>query len=119
MLILSSGGGGRAYGVSAGDVMPDSWRDQGPCIEIDPEFFFPEGKLPAAVAQAEKAKAVCRACPVLGQCREFELSATPEGGLRSSDGVFAAMTADERRAELVRRRRRAQRAAATGRTVAA
>src|SRR5512142_2458422 len=121
MLILSSVGGGRAYGVSAGDVMPDSWRDQGLCVveNHDPEFFFPEGKLLAAVAQAEAAKAVCQACPVLGQCRKFELTPTHSGGLRNEHGVAAAMTADERRAKLVRRRRRAQRAGATGRTVAA
>jgi WhiB family redox-sensing transcriptional regulator len=98
--------------------MPDSWRGQGSCIEIDPEFFFPEGTLPAAVAQAEEAKAVCWACPVLGQCREFEL-ALVDGRLRNEHGVAAAMTADERRAELVRRRRRAQRAAAARQGVAA
>jgi len=120
MLILSSVGGRCAYGVSAGDVMPDSWRGQGRCLDEDPELFFPIGTSDAAIAQIREAKAVCRACPVLGQCRKFELTPLHAGGLRNEYGVFAAMTAHERRAVLVRRRRRAQRrAAATGRTVAA
>jgi WhiB family redox-sensing transcriptional regulator len=114
MSILSSVGGGRAYGVSTGDEMPDSWRDQGLCIDIDPEFFFPVGDGPAAREQAEEAKEVCQACPVLAQCREFELTPTSRGRLRSEDGVFAAMTPDERHAELRRRARRRGRAAGRG-----
>jgi WhiB family redox-sensing transcriptional regulator len=119
MSILSSVGGGRAYGVSTGDEMPDSWRDQGLCVDIDPEFFFPVGDGPVALEQAEEAKAVCLGCPVLSECREFELTSTSRGRLRSEAGVFAAMTPDERRAELRRRARQARRATAAGSGVAA
>lgn len=107
MSILSSSSPGRAHGVSSGGEMPDSWRGQGLCIAIDPEFFFPvESETAAAKAQARQAKAVCRGCPVLAQCREFELTPTSSGRLRSEYGVFAGMTAEERRVELYRRARR-------------
>lgn len=108
MLILSCSGGGGVSGASSGGEMPDSWRDQASCLDVDPEFFFPEGKSPAAVKQAEAARAICLACRVLGQCRELELTPTSAGALRNDFGVFAAMTADERRAELRRRARRAR-----------
>jgi WhiB family redox-sensing transcriptional regulator len=108
MHILSCAGGGRASGASSHGEMSDSWRDQASCLDVDPEFFFPEGKSPAAVEQAEAARAICWACPVLGQCRKLELTPTPSGRLRNEFGVFAAMTADERHDELRRRVRRAR-----------
>jgi WhiB family redox-sensing transcriptional regulator len=119
MLILSCRSAPRASGVSSGDEMPDSWRDQASCLDVDAELFFPVGDGPVAREQAEEAKAVCCACPVLAECREFEL--TPVSGrLRSDDGVSAGMTADERRAELRRRVRQARRRGrAAGRGVAA
>jgi WhiB family redox-sensing transcriptional regulator len=116
MSILSCTSRGRAGGVSSGAQMPDSWRDQASCLDVDPELFFPVGIGEPAVEQAEEAKAVCRACPVLAQCREFELTPTPRGGLRNEHGVFAGLTVVERRAEL---RRRARRGRAAGRGVAA
>lgn len=49
----------------------------------------------------ELAKAVCRACPALTDCKTWVLSLPPREDV---DGVAAAMTADERR--LARRRTR-------------
>jgi WhiB family redox-sensing transcriptional regulator len=115
--ILSCRGALRVCGVSSGDVMPDSWREQASCLDVDAELFFPVGDGPAAREQAEEARAVCRGCSVLGQCRELELT-TVSGRLRNEFGVFAGMSADERRVELHRRARQARRARA-GRGVAA
>ena len=111
MFILSCPDRRRACGVSSGDQMPGSWRDQASCLDFDPELFFPVGTGELAVEQAEEAKAVCATCPVLGQCREFELTPPPRGGLRNEYGVFAAMTPEERHAELRRRARQVRRAA--------
>jgi WhiB family redox-sensing transcriptional regulator len=115
VFILSCSGGGRASGVSSGDVMPDSWRGRASCLGVDPDLFFPDGEASRVVrAQVARARAVCAACPVLAECREFELTPPSSGGLRNDFGVFAGMTADERRTELG-----ARRAAAAGRGVAA
>jgi len=113
VLILSCSDPGRAYGVSSDDVGPDPWRSQGLCLDEDPELFFPDGESsPEALAQVAMAKAVCEACPVLAECREYELAPVELRGkarLRNPDaGVFAAMTAAERRAEVRRRARLAE-----------
>jgi WhiB family redox-sensing transcriptional regulator len=91
-------------GVSAGDQRPDSWRDQAACLDVDPDLFFPDGKVgPAAQAQVVEAKAVCATCPVLGQCRAWALTHSR----LVEYGVFGGLSEDERRAELRRQARRA------------
>jgi WhiB family redox-sensing transcriptional regulator len=103
--------------VPSGDEGPDDWRNSAACLDVDRELFFPVGTGEIAVEQAEQAKAVCLGCPVLAECREFELTPLSTGGLRNPDyGVFAGMTAGERRAQLCRR---ARGAGAGGRGVAA
>jgi len=102
MSILSCSVGGSAYGVSSSDVGPDPWRSKGLCGDEDPDLFFPDGELgPVVREQIAEAKAVCAVCPVLARCREFELTPTSKGGLRSEYGVSAGMTALERRAVLL------------------
>lgn len=61
-----------------------------PCRAEDPELFFPVGTGGPAARQVEKAKAVCRRCPVTAAClsRALELGA---------DGVWGATTEAERR----------------------
>ena len=107
MSILACSEPARAYGVSSSDVGPDPWRrSEGLCSDEDPELHFPDGESsPAARGQIAEAKAVCAACPVLAECREWELTPTSKGRLRNEYGVFAGMTADERRAALRRARR--------------
>jgi WhiB family redox-sensing transcriptional regulator len=65
------------------------WRQRGACRDQDPELFFPsstnEGK-----RQARRALAVCAACPVLEQCREWALS------LDISDGILGGLTPRQR-----------------------
>ena len=69
-----------------------NWREHGACRAEDPELFFPLGESGLSLRQIEEARAVCRRCPVLPECRAF--------ALRNSeyDGVWGGMTAGERRA---------------------
>ncbi|MFF3306193.1 WhiB family transcriptional regulator [Streptomyces sp. NPDC002952] len=72
-----------------------NWRDAAACRSEDPELFFPIGEDGLSRQQIEQARAVCHRCPVLTDCGSWAL----RNGER--DGVWGAMTADERR----RRRR--------------
>ncbi len=54
-------------------------------------FFHPEGERGSARRRRdESAKAICRACPVLLQCRQHALT------VREPYGVWGALTEDER-----------------------
>jgi len=70
------------------------WRAFALCADRDPELFFPvaEAGTPAYAAQVDRAKAVCRVCPVAAQCLAMAL----EQGC--TDGVFGGLDAPERRA---------------------
>ncbi|WP_306189098.1 WhiB family transcriptional regulator [Streptomyces sp. MK5] len=69
-----------------------NWRERGACRFEDPELFFPLGDGLLSLRQTEEARAVCRRCPVLRECRTFAL----RNG--EYDGVWGGMTAGERRA---------------------
>jgi WhiB family redox-sensing transcriptional regulator len=69
-----------------------NWRDLAACRDEDPELFFPIGTGPAADADAQRAKAVCRSCPVREQCLTFALSSGQDSG------VWGGLTEEERRA---------------------
>jgi hypothetical protein len=43
------------------------------CRSYDPEFFFPIGKTGRAIAEIQRAKAVCAACLVRAECLAFAL----------------------------------------------
>lgn len=92
----------RAYGVSSGDEMPDTWRNQASCRDVDPELFFPIGTSPAAKAQVKEAKKVCRGCDVMSTCLAWALDSGQESG------VWGGLSEDERLA-LKRRNARAAR----------
>jgi WhiB family redox-sensing transcriptional regulator len=85
--------------------MWDDWRDQAACaaadpvtgFRYDPELWFPIGLSAAAILQGAEAKSVCYRCPVVQACLE--------SGMGETDGVYGAMTAEERR-KLKRRRQR-------------
>lgn len=74
-----------------------TWRSLAACRAVDPELFFPVGTGVPAALQAQKAKAVCRACPVREPCLEWALR-SGEGS-----GIWGGTDPDERRA-LMRRR---------------
>jgi WhiB family redox-sensing transcriptional regulator len=67
-----------------------AWRTRGACQTVDPELFFPAPSEPA-----DKAMALCQACPVQGSCLAWALQA---GDLH---GVWGGTTARERRAMAV------------------
>jgi WhiB family redox-sensing transcriptional regulator len=65
-------------------------------------FFHPEYERGVARhAREERAKAICRDCPVLAECRQHALS------VREPYGVWGAMTVDERRKAVARSTRSA------------
>ncbi|MGV9255300.1 WhiB family transcriptional regulator [Streptomyces sp. NPDC003697] len=73
------------------------WRERGACRSEDPELFFPLGDGGLSLRQTEQARAVCRRCPVLRECRAFALRN------RERDGIWGGMTATERRRVLASR----------------
>ena len=85
------------------------WQLHGSCRGVDSTFFFhPDAERgPARRAREERAKAICRACPVLEQCREHALA------VQEPYGIWGAMGEGERR-DVISKRRRAARLAARG-----
>lgn len=67
--------------------------DDGACMGVDPDLFFPERG--ASVAEA---KAVCRSCPVIDACLEYAL----QEGIKV--GIWGGCSERERRQ--IRRTRR-------------
>ncbi len=67
------------------------WQMRGACRGMDSvHFFHPDGERgPARVEREAQAKGVCKACPVLEQCRRHALSVHEPygvwGGLSESD----------------------------------
>lgn len=68
-----------------------TWRTQAACLDEDPELFFPTGTTGAALDQVERAKAVCRRCPVVAPCLAWAV------GTNQQDGVWGGLGEDERR----------------------
>ncbi|GAB3499873.1 hypothetical protein GCM10027572_36100 [Flexivirga lutea] len=81
--------------------MADNWREQAACRGENPELFFPVGTSGPALQQIERAKEICRHCPVAAQC----LAAALAGG--EDAGIWGGLTAEERRALKRGRARRA------------
>lgn len=56
-----------------------SWQKQGTCTQTDPELWFPEtGGGSGAI---DRAKAICRSCPVHEPCHQYALALAPEHGI--------------------------------------
>ncbi|MFC9161478.1 WhiB family transcriptional regulator [Streptomyces fungicidicus] len=70
----------------------DNWRGRAACRTEDPDLFFPIGTSGPALMQTERAKAVCRRCPVREQCLEWALDTG------QSVGVWGGTSETERRA---------------------
>jgi len=79
-----------------------TWRDRAPCLQEDPELFFPIGNTGLALVQVEEAKAVCRRCEVVDICLKWAVEFGQDAG------VFGGLSEDQRRA-LKRRDARARR----------
>ena len=76
------------------------WRESAACRVHDPELFFPIGNAGRAIAQVERAKAVCASCPVRQRCLTFALDTHQEYG------IWGGYDEEERRI-LHRQRRKA------------
>lgn len=50
------------------------WRDEAACLDRDTSLFFPTASGAAAELQREQAKAICRSCPVIEQCRQTAIA---------------------------------------------
>ncbi|MDY2941162.1 MAG: WhiB family transcriptional regulator [Varibaculum sp.] len=79
------------------------WRSKAACLSVDPELFFPIGNTGPAIAQTERAKAVCATCDVIETCLTWALDNNQDAG------VWGGTSEDERRA-LKRRKARARHA---------
>jgi hypothetical protein len=73
------------------------WRKHSACRDEDPDLFFPAGHEGSSALQIEHAKAVCRRCPVLDQCRQWAMDT------RQSFGVWGGLS-ERDRATIWRRR---------------
>jgi len=67
------------------------WRDHARCLDEDPDLFFPIGSTGPAVVQANRAKEICRRCPVVSDCLDWALSNYQDAG------VWGGTTEEERR----------------------
>lgn len=67
------------------------WQYRGSCRRLPPEVFFPEDSGRTGLrAREERAKEICRSCPVLTACRSHALA------VRETHGVWGAMSARDR-----------------------
>ncbi|MFI6041934.1 WhiB family transcriptional regulator [Nocardia sp. NPDC051321] len=75
------------------------WRLRGSCRGMDASVFFhPDRERGRARALREmRAKEICRACPVLLECRTYALAA------EEPHGVWGGLSADERKKERTRK----------------
>jgi WhiB family transcriptional regulator, redox-sensing transcriptional regulator len=76
------------------------WRNAAACTDEDPELFFPIGTTGPAIEQVERAKAICRRCPVAEPCLEWALQTNQDAG------VWGGLSEDERRSLRRSRQRR-------------
>ncbi|MEV1242160.1 WhiB family transcriptional regulator [Nonomuraea sp. NPDC049750] len=54
--------------------MPIDWSHKAACLVEDPELFFPISPEGLGHAEAERAKVICRDCPVREPCLDYALS---------------------------------------------
>jgi hypothetical protein len=81
--------------VGALTMVGRQWSSRAACRDVDPEAFFPTAQNGAARdREVQRAKAVCAACPVLAQCREWAVETL-------AYGIAGGLDEDER-AELRR-----------------
>lgn len=73
-----------------------AWRRDALCLSADQTVFFPEGK---GDHNAERAKAICAACPVTDDCLDYALTLEGDDELAMGrEGIWGGTTPGERRA---------------------
>jgi WhiB family redox-sensing transcriptional regulator len=80
------------------------WHDTAACRATDPELFFPVGTTGKALAQIQRAKAICAQCDVRSACLDYALDTNQDAG------IWGGLSEEERRS-IRRARRRANLAA--------
>jgi WhiB family transcriptional regulator, redox-sensing transcriptional regulator len=68
------------------------WSNQAACLTAEPEVFFPIGSSGGALDEVTAAKAICAACGVLSECRDYALRT------RQPFGVWGGLDEEQRRA---------------------
>ena len=71
------------------------WAKRAACQGVEPEVFFPVGS--GALKDTRAAKAICSACPVILDCRDYAERS------RQPFGVWGGLDEDERRMSLTGR----------------
>lgn len=81
------------WGFDSREDRPDMWREKAACRRpaVDPELFFNDGHGAMSAGAIDKAKTVCRVCPVLPECFNW-VSRYPQ-----EFGIWAGLTPLERR----------------------
>lgn len=59
-----------------GDVLDIGWKQEGNCLGIDPDFFFPERG-----ASTKEPREVCKGCVVRTDCLEYALASGEKFGI--------------------------------------
>lgn len=59
----------------------DGWRDRAACRNTAADLFFPAGSTGPADVQTQRAKAVCRSCPVQDACLRFAFETNQDAGV--------------------------------------
>jgi len=77
------------------------WRRDAACTSHHPELFFPIGTAGPALAQLERARQICRSCPVRLACLEWAID------VGADHGIWGGLSEQERQS--LRRRRRSGR----------
>ena len=68
-----------------------TWQQHGSCRDLPTELFFPEhGTRRHRSANEQRAKRICRGCPVMTECREHAVN------VQEPFGIWGATTAVER-----------------------
>ncbi|MEU9886295.1 WhiB family transcriptional regulator [Sphaerisporangium sp. NPDC051017] len=79
--------------ITQNTILPAvSWLRRAACRVEDPELFFPISAKGPGHLQHERAKAVCRRCPVRRPCLDYALRTGQE------HGIWGGTDPDERRA---------------------
>ncbi|MEV4099558.1 WhiB family transcriptional regulator [Nonomuraea sp. NPDC049649] len=77
-------------------MMMLDWSRRAACSDLDPELFFPISLQGPGQSQVERAKAVCRTCPVRRPCLDYAISSG------QTHGVWGGLDPEQRRALIPR-----------------
>lgn len=66
-------------------------KPQPACKQYDPELWFPVGTSGPSQIATEFAKAVCRTCPIMAECRDWA------DEINAEFGIWGGTTESERR----------------------